>query len=111
MNLAYQYHNYTVPASKIEVGMELVISKCKSYFIKDGTIAKVTEVAKEQCKDIPEGCIKSGCYRRNIVTGDGVFTNLNSCTCTFHTLDGRRIVADRVYYARKRDIENSSTSI
>jgi hypothetical protein len=103
MNLTKLYNNGMYPASKIEVGMELIISNCKSYFIKDGTIVKVT-VAGEKCEHITEGCIKSGCCRRNIVAKESIFVNLSSCISTFHTLNGRLVVSDEEYYKQRKGI-------
>lgn len=101
MNLVEIYHNYMYPASKVEEGMELIITNCKSYFVKDGTIGKVI-LAGEKCEDITEGCIKSKCCQHNIITGDDVFSHLDSCVCTFHTLDGKLVVSDKEYYERRR---------
>jgi hypothetical protein len=105
-NLIDLYKEITYPASKVTVGMKLIVQDSELEGIENGTICKVTKICEtckdDYCKDWPSS---QHCCRQefNVELPDGENVGAIACYTTLYTEDGKRVVADKKYCPRKKE--------
>lgn len=110
-NIVDLYKEATYPVSKVTEGMLLVITNDTNEELPNGTIVKVIDLGTpcdhDPCADEDgERCCQR--YLRleaiDIKDDSDYLIETSACYCILHTMDGRRIVRDNEYVAKKRSI-------